>query len=105
MESLDLKTAKEFLARTLKSTVRGAGNVGAFVLAIPVGTFTWLEYDPEARVEFIRNNITDQELRKWLVSSWLEEARKKPSWWNEVKFFYDNIKPRPSRPYLHQYTI
>ena len=40
-ESLDLATAKEFLARALKPVGKSSGHAGAAVAAVPLGFVEW----------------------------------------------------------------
>ena len=66
---LEKTTAKEILARIIKSAGRGAGHVGAFGLAAVVGTLKWNIEDPVG----------------------LESE--KPTLWKEIKTFYHAFKP------------
>ena len=72
---LETATAKESLVRAIKYLGRGAGNVGAFALAVPLGFFHWSEYEPL--------NLTD-----------------KPSLRQEISYLYHTFKPyTPQQPF------
>ena len=103
-ESLDLATAKEFLARALKPVGKSAGHASAAVVAVPLGFFEWFMTTDGivGMVDFYERDIhvrgvLGQETSEGEARKWREYLASNPSLREFISGWYHDLRPYTPR--------